>query len=323
MHKKHVTVIGAGAWGTALGLVAHTSGAAVRLWTSDTRTADIINSTHTHTALPGTSLPKDIVATDHISSVSADLIIFSVPTQFVRNAINVWKPYIPKDIPLLLVAKGMEIKTGDLVSNIIDQDILTAVLSGPNFAIEVAQGKPSAATVACDENLWKNIASILSTSTFRPYHTLDKVGVQLGGALKNVVAIACGFTRGLNLGENAQAALITRALNEIQQLGINMGANANTFDGLSGMGDLMLTCFGNLSRNMQFGKAWIDTPDSKKLLQKFGTVEGVHTAKSVTSLSKKHNVEMPICTSVYEILYEKKSPLDALRTLFERPLRHE
>jgi len=323
-----VSVIGAGAWGTTLGLVAHRAGHDVTLWMRDEAALMSVNTHHQHPGLPGLFLPHDIEATQDLPrAVQADLLILSVSAAATRDMAKLLRPHLSPETQIMCVAKGIEVETGALMTQILEEELPgqpTSVLSGPNFATEIAHNLPAAAVLACSMEQWDFLQGVLSTPRFRPYHSLDIIGVQLGGAMKNVVAIACGLLKSQDLGENAMAALITRSLAEIRRIGISMGAQPQTFSGLSGVGDLMLTCLGTKSRNLQFGEGIGKNPQLKEeLVHHLKTVEGLLTTRSMMTLAEKYHVELPICETVYKVLYENTHIMTAIETLLMRPLKSE
>lgn len=319
-----VGVIGAGAWGTALGLTSHRAGNKTTLWHRDGTTLQTIRTHRSHPQLPGVLLPPDLHFTNQPQDLThADVIILAVPVQAMGDIIQLFKPFIAPASLCLIAAKGIQKGTGSLMSPLIHSEIPSlplGVISGPNFATEIAKNLPAASTLACAPDIWPQFQEALSHPKFRLYHTPDLVGVQLGGALKNVVAIACGIIKSKGLGENARASLVTRALQEMIRLGQAMGANPETFVGLSGIGDLMLTCMGTQSRNLKLGEGLGQhaTP-WENLERSLKTVEGVHTAQSIHLLSQKHHVEMPICNAVYQIIQGTQTPEEAIQGLLARP----
>lgn len=325
-----VLVIGAGAWGTALAVVAQKAGSDVTIWGRPLDDVDKINTSHQVKNLPGITLNSSIKATSNTAiAKTADIIILAVPSQALRSVLEVFKIHIdPKQSKLIIACKGIEKKTCKLMSEVIDDVIpgaTIAAISGPNFASEVAKTLPAAATLACpDKKAREQILDAIGYVNFRLYLSTDIMGVQVGGALKNVIAIATGVAAGRGLGDNTIALIITRGLAEIARLGVKKKAKPETFQGLSGIGDLMLTCMSSQSRNYKLGRSIgrgaeiSDILDSTKM-----TVEGFHTAASIIDLAKKLKVDMPICQMVYSILYEGKTVNEAINTLLTRPIREE
>lgn len=323
-----VNIIGAGAWGTALGISAARAGSSVTLWSRNSDLVEQVTEHHTHPRLQAVTLPDSMMATTNLAAaLDADLLILSVTAPSYRSVALEMKDTLKEGTPLILAAKGIEQKTGALMSEVIGEILPQtplAILSGPNFATEVANNLPAAASLACDETLWPKIKTALSHTRFRLYHSEDSIGVQLGGALKNVIAIACGILKNQELGENAMAALVTRSLAEITRLGVKMGAHPETFSGLSGMGDLVLTCMGSQSRNLKFGEGLSNHYNlHKDLMKSLKTVEGVPTAASIMTLAKHHHVDMPVCQAVYDVLYENASVQATIVRLLSRPLKAE
>lgn len=323
-----VGVIGAGAWGTALGLTAHRAGNHTTLWHRSGTTLETITTQHSHPHLPGILLPSDLQFTSRPYELTkANVIILAVPVQAMSDILQFFKPFIAPTSLCLIAAKGIEKGTGSLMSSLIHSqipDLQLGVISGPNFATEVAANLPAASTVACEPDIWVHFQKALSHPKFRLYHSPDLIGVQLGGALKNVIAIACGIVKGKGLGENARASLVTRALQEMIRLGQAMGATPETFVGLSGIGDLMLTCMGTQSRNLKLGEGLgqHSTP-WQNLERALKTVEGVHTAQSFHLLSQQHQIDMPICNAVYQIIQGNQTADEAIQGLLARPPARE
>lgn len=328
MQKIHV--LGAGAWGTALACQVYAAGNAVTLWAyHEDEKDEILTYRENRSKLPGVKVPDAIqVTTDLASVAAADIALIVTPAQVIRRFLTTLKPYLSPKTTLVFCSKGIELTTGALISDICRAEVATqpiAVLSGPNFAKEIGWGRPGAATLGCPELAQaQRLASLLSSPTFRIYPTDDLMGVQIGGALKNVVAIAAGIVTGAKMGENARAALITRGLQEMAHFGEWRGARRETFMGLSGMGDLVLCCMSTTSRNMNFGYE-IGSGQSIDTLLAKGEVltEGVHTVKAVKDLIKDQPFEMPICNAVYRILYEGAKIEDEMVALLERPQKLE
>ena len=318
-----IAVIGGGSWGTALAKVLAQKGEAVALWAYEEAVVDAITLHHENTGyLPGISLPKTLAASCDLQTVleHARLVLFAVPSQHARPIVSQMAPFIKADIPIVSATKGIEIKTLLPISEVIREGLdwgsihKIAVLSGPSFAQEVAQNHPTAVTLAVENHrLALRLQHVFSTPFFKLLITSDTVGVQLGGALKNVIAIAAGISDGLGFGFNTKAILMTRGLSEIACLGMAMGADVNTFYGLSGMGDLFLTCSGALSRNRKVGEALGQGMTLDTILSKMQMVaEGVETTRSAVALSKKYKVPMPIVQEVYQVLFKGKPPRQAV-----------
>lgn len=326
--KTNISIIGAGAWGTALAQ-AMANKAPVTLYTRSKEHADEINALHENkTYLAGIPLNKQIKVTSVLkNALESDILMLVTPAQALRNTLGLLKPDITNQ-KIILCCKGLETNTALFMSNITEEmlpNIVFAVLSGPNFAHDIASDKPAATTLACkDQDAGQKIQEAIATPLFRPYLTNDVVGVELAGALKNVIAIACGIASGLNMGESARASLVTRGLAEISRLGAAMGAQNETFLGLSGVGDMMLTCSSEQSRNFSLGYALGQGETVKTILQNRSSVtEGVHTAESAVKLSKKFGVNMPICLTMHKCLNEHMPIKTALYEIMNRPLSHE
>jgi glycerol-3-phosphate dehydrogenase (NAD(P)+) len=328
---KRCAVIGAGAWGTALAAVAARAGIATILWARDSTVADTLNRRHENPVyLPGIPLDPAIAATADIASAlaGADAALMVVPAQFLRGVLVGMAPFLSADLPLLLCAKGIEsgsLKTmSEIAGEVVPQSPI-AVLSGPSFAAETARGLPTAVTIASrDAGLAERFIAALGGVRFRPYSSADPIGVEIGGAVKNVLAIACGIVEGRGLGDNARAGLITRGLAEIVRLGLAKGARAETFRGLSGLGDLVLTCTAAQSRNYALGAALGrgKTLDEAQAGRR-SVVEGVATAAAVAKLATRLQVEMPITAAVDAVLHRGMAIEAMIDGLLSRPYRAE
>jgi glycerol-3-phosphate dehydrogenase (NAD(P)+) len=328
---QKIAIIGAGAWGTALAAVARRAGRDVRLWARTTRVAKAVNEHHENTFyLAGTPLDPAIVATNDMEEAAkdAEAVLLVTPAQHTRAIVIELAAHVPPSVPTLICSKGIEEGTGKLMSEVMAElapGRAVGVLSGPTFAGEVARGLPTAITLATDaEGLGRTLVKALGSATFRPYWSPDVVGAQIGGAVKNVLAIACGIVEGRKLGDNARAALITRGLAEIVRLGLAKGARIETLYGLSGLGDLALTCTGVQSRNMSLGMALGAGETLEAILGKRNTVaEGVATAASVTALAERMTIEMPIASAVNAILHHGAAIDEAVAGLLARPFKAE
>lgn len=327
------TVIGAGSWGTALAIVLTNRGHEVTIWSYEEAVAAEINENGRNPYLEGVSLPPALRAqTDLVTAVSgAELVLSVSPAQVVRSVMKVAGAAISPEALLVSASKGIELgsslRMDEVLSELVSAQIMErfCVLSGPSFAREVAQHAPTAVVVASrDEGAAEAVQRAFQTPWFRVYTAPDVMGVELGGALKNVIALAAGVTSGLGYGHNTTAALITRGLAEITRLGVAMGAKQATFYGLAGMGDLVLTCTGSLSRNRTVGYRLGQGESLDDILSEMTAVaEGVETARAVYELAQRYDVEMPITEQVYAIVEEGRSPSDALRVLMLRDPKAE
>jgi glycerol-3-phosphate dehydrogenase (NAD(P)+) len=331
---KRAAVLGAGAWGTALAKVLSDKGERVTLFTRRPELPRQIAETHENERyLPGVRLAEALVVTNDLEQTlrGADLVVLAVPSHGLREVVSQAHRSWPRDTPIVSATKGIENDTlmlmGEVVVDVAGEAAREqlSVLSGPSFAREVAQGLPTAVVVAsASVNVARAVQERFASERLRVYTSDDLVGVELGGALKNVIAIAAGACDGLGYGHNSRAALITRGLAEIVRLSMAKGGNALTLAGLAGLGDLVLTCTGELSRNRTVGFELGRGRTLSEALARLGHVaEGVKTAKSAFDLGRKLGVEMPITTEVYLVLYEGKSPKQAVSDLMSRSLRPE
>ncbi len=327
---KKIAVIGAGTWGTALANLLADKGQDVALWVYEKDLAEEIKKTRINTKyLPGLVLPQKLKVSTQMEDVLKDAgyVLNVVPTQHTRKVFSSAISYIHDDVLIISASKGIEKGTLLTVSRILNElsGHKAAVLSGPSFAQEVIEKLPTAVTIATeDEKVGQILQKIFNTDYFRVYTNTDVLGVELGGALKNVMAIAAGISDGLGLGNSARAALITRGLAEMSRLGAAMGAKENTFRGLSGLGDLVLTCTGALSRNHTVGFKLGRGEKLADILSNMSMVaEGITTSESAYQLSGRYNVEMPIVEQIYKVINESKNPLDAVRELMTRSLKAE
>jgi glycerol-3-phosphate dehydrogenase (NAD(P)+) len=329
-----IGVVGGGSWGTALANLLGTKGYTVDWWVFESDLCRHLREKRENDLfLPGVVLSENLRPTNDLKAVVAekDLVLVVVPSHVMRDVAGQIKPHIGKETVLVSASKGIENDTQLTMSGVIDQAIGSvgerrfAVLSGPSFAKEVAVGIPTAVAVASkNEAVARMVQHVFATPAFRVYTNDDVIGVELGGSVKNVIAIAAGILDGLQLGLNTRAALITRGMTEMRRLGIAMGAQPRTFTGLSGFGDLVLTCTGDLSRNHTVGKKIGQGMKLKEVLNDMRMVaEGVKTARSLYNLSRRLNVEMPIAHAVYHVLHEDLDPIDALRQLMTRDLKQE
>jgi glycerol-3-phosphate dehydrogenase (NAD(P)+) len=326
--QDKIGVIGGGSWGTALGNLLCDNGYHVTLYAKEREVVDGINNKNINELfLPDITLNKKLKAKifDDFSG-EEELYVWAVPTQFSRSLAEKLNIFLDNK-SIVIATKGIEINTGELIVEILSEELNSrlSILSGPSFAKEVAEKKPTAVSIASvDKNEAEKWQHILSNKYFRCYTSDDVIGVEVGGALKNVIAVATGICDGLNLGHNARAGIITRGLAEITRFGLALGGKLETFMGLSGMGDLVLTCTGDLSRNRTVGLKIGRGEKLSDILKDMKMVaEGVFTAKAVYNLAKKIDIDMPITNEVYEILYEDKDPLQSLNDLMNRPLKKE
>lgn len=329
---NNIAVIGAGAWGTALAQVLAEAGRQVTLYARDPGLAEAIgNSRLNHVYLPGISLNGNLRATAQPGTAvrEAGLVLLATPTQFVRETVFALKDHLSKEVPLINCAKGIEIVSGRLLSEVVAEtapDHPYGVLSGPTFAAEVARGLPTAVTLAAhvDEATAQAWAQALSGPTFRPYLSHDPIGAEVAGAVKNVIAIACGIVEGRGLGQNAKAAIMTRGMAEIKRLGMKKGAAADSFLGLAGIGDLTLTCHSMSSRNYSLGfELGCGLSLQQVLAGRCTVTEGVTTAKAVAGVAAALNIDMPICLAVNKILHHSVPVEDVIKSLLARDLKYE
>ncbi|MEC7625114.1 MAG: NAD(P)H-dependent glycerol-3-phosphate dehydrogenase [Pseudomonadota bacterium] len=322
-----VGVIGAGAWGTALAQMLASDGRDVLIWARETELVAEINSAQTNSLfLPSATLSDTIRATGDLGEMAGlDALLVVTPAQHMGNVLAAM-PEHPRD--LVLCSKGIEAGTGRLMNHVARDAApgsAIAVLSGPTFAHEVAAGLPTAVTLACaeGEEQWDRIAPLVARQAFRPYFSDDVTGAEIGGSVKNVLAIACGVVDGLGLGQNARAALIARGYAEMLRFGEALGARAETLAGLCGLGDLVLTCSSTSSRNFSLGKALGEGRKADELMADRKTVaEGAHTAPVLVELAARHAIVMPIVTAVYDLL-KGDEPRAVVSALLSRPLRAE
>lgn len=320
-------IVGGGAWGTALAEAACRAGRQVVLVARDGAVVDEINRLHTNTRyLPGVTLDPRLEATaDLARAAAADAILLVVPAQSTRQVAADLRPLVQPRQPIVVCAKGIELSTGRLLADVVNETVPAAVpamLSGPGFAADVVAGLPTAVTLACaDDAVGRALAIALGSATFRPYWSDDMIGVQMGGALKNVLAIAAGIVAGRGLGLSAQAALVTRGFAELRRFAEAHGARPETLMGLSGLGDLVLTCSGPKSRNFALGLAVADPAGHGSARQM--TTEGVMTATAVVDIARLRRIDMPIASAVVAILDKKLSIDDAMAALLQRPLKAE
>ena len=325
-----IAIVGGGSWGTALAIHLARSAGAVRLWA---REPEVVEGIRTRRRspwyLPDLEIPSGVDATTEIAEAlrGASLVVVAVPSEFFAATLKSVGP-LSDAVPIVTATKGFDPERHLRMSEVVGEQFpraRVAALSGPTFAREVALGRPTAAVIASrDDALAGELQKRLGAREFRLYANRDVVGVETGGALKNVMAIATGLVDGLGLGENARAALITRGLAEMTRLAVALGAMSATLAGLAGLGDLVLTCTGSLSRNRQLGIALTQGETVAAVEDRTRMVaEGVRTVTSALALARRHGVSMPICQEVGAVLFDGKAPTDALASLLERPLRRE
>lgn len=326
---KRIGVIGAGSWGTALAQCLACVGKDVTLWAREPDVVLEINEKHENTVfLPGIPLNEDVIATESISmAAKSDVLLVVTPAQFVRQTLETLKGEINAGVPVVICSKGIELNSGLLMSQVameVDHNLPLAIMTGPTFASEVAKGLPAAVTISsANKDVAARIAEEFSSKSLRPYITDDLLGSQIGGAVKNVIAIASGVIMGKNFGENAKAALVTRGLAEMARLASAMGAKRETLMGMCGMGDLMLTCSSMQSRNFSLGMALGEGQKMEDIMRERGAVvtEGVPTAAALMTMARKNAVEMPIAHGVNMMVNEGKTADEIIGSILERPLR--
>ncbi|MDT7690077.1 MAG: glycerol-3-phosphate dehydrogenase [Acidobacteriota bacterium] len=329
-----VAVIGAGGWGTALSIVAARAGRKVRLWSRNAEVVEQINARHVNsTYLDGHAIPEAVRATSDVCEAlsGAELVILAAPSHATRGVLEGMSGALTSGAVVVSATKGIEVENGKRISEVVAEVMGEHVasrfvcLSGPSFAHEVAAGRPTAVVAACpDEELGRRVQGALSTPTFRVYTNPDVTGTELGGASKNVMALAAGMVAGLGLGTNSVAALVTRGLAEMTRLALLEGARLETLMGLAGLGDLVLTCTGGLSRNRHVGEELGRGRSLAEVLAGMREVaEGVRTTRAVRLLAARRGVEMPITEEVHAVLYEGKSARAAVESLMSRPLKDE
>ena len=328
---SNISIIGDGGWGTALAVVLHENQHAVRIWGPFEEYIDLIRRTGENTKfLPGVKLPHGLRWTSdrREATASADIVVLAVPSRFFRAVVKSFAADIPKTCPVVSVTKGLDKDTchrmTDVAAELLGRGPIAA-LSGPSHAEEVARGVPTAVTIACeDHGVAEQLQKAFMQPAFRVYTSDDVIGAELGGALKNVVAIAAGVCDGIGFGDNTKAALMTRGLAEIGRLGCALGAHPATFAGLSGMGDLVVTCFSRHSRNRAVGERLGRGEPIQKILDSMEQVaEGVWTCATARALAAQQNIPVPITDEVYGVIYEGKDPRAAVQALMTRDPRPE
>ena len=329
-----IGIVGTGAWGTTLGILLARTGNTTTLWShSEARASELTAARVNERSVPGVEFPESMSVSDSLeeSLGGAEVVLVVVPSVTVRENIRKIRDAIPSDAYVVCATKGIEIATGKRMSQVITEELpdfaadQIGVLSGPNLAPEIAAGNVATATVAFpNDEIAEKVQEILSSDVFRVYRSEDVTGVELGGALKNIIAIGAAFIEGSGLGANAKASFVTRGLHEITRLGIAMGAMPDTFAGLSGMGDLIATCYSNLSRNYRLGLGLSSGRDLETVLEDLGQIaEGVPTTQAVVRLARELGIDMPIADATHAVLFEGASPTDAIKDLMRRTLQPE
>jgi len=328
-----VAVMGSGSWGTAFSMVLSHAGCDVVLWAREERLADLITREHHNPDYqPGIELPISIRATADASVAleGAEIVVLALPSEFLREHLTQWAQYLNANALLVSLIKGIELGTSLRMSEVIREvtgvdEAHVAVVSGPNLAREIAQGQPAATTVACaDEGAALRLQEACTSALFRPYWTTDVVGAEIGGSVKNVIALANGMAVGIGFGENAQAALITRGLVEMTRLGVALDADAETFLGLAGIGDLMATCHSPLSRNRTFGESLgRGLSVDQTIAATKQTCEGVKSCQPILDLAQRHGVDMPITEQVVNVVHHQMPPAHMLAAFMRRETKAE
>lgn len=328
-----VAVMGSGSWGTGMGMVLADAGNEVAMWAREPDVVESINTSHVNERFqPGVELPEAMRAsTDPVEVLrDASIVILAIPSQTLRDNLAVWRDYLAPGAVLVSLMKGIELGTVMRMSQVIAEvaqvsEDQVAVISGPNLAREIVQRQPAGTTVACSsETSAKAVADAITTWYFRPYYTTDVVGAEIGGSVKNVIALANGMAVGMGFGENAQASLITRGLAEMTRLGVALGANPLTFLGLAGIGDLIATCTSPLSRNRTFGENLghgLTVDETIAVTNQ--TCEGVKSCQSILDLATRNGVDMPITAEVVKVVHEGMSPKEMLGNLMSRDPKPE
>ncbi len=328
---KKIAVIGNGGWGTTLAILLHKKGYEVTLWGADSSYVEYLKEKKENIKfLKGIPIPSGICITSDVSSNLRDtqLVVSATPTPYLRSVLTKFKDIFAHEVPIVSVTKGIENETlmtpSEIIANVLGKQP-TSLLLGPSHAEEVARGLPTTIVASSkDVNLARVVQGVFTTDRFRVYTNPDMTGVELGAAMKNVIAIAAGICDGLKFGDNSKAALISRGLVEISRLGIAMGAQRSTFSGLTGLGDLITTCISPYGRNRRVGEQIGKGKKLQEILEEMEQIaEGVWTTKSVVALSRKFNVEMPITNEIYAVLFANKNPLEAVSNLMMRAPKSE
>ena len=329
---KKIAILGSGSWGTALAVLAARNGCQTLLWGHNAEHIAVLaqNNQNQH-YLPGIAFPENLTVTSRLAEIAAfsNLLLVCVPSHAFKTTLVQLKPHVSSCVKIAWATKGFSPDGGfllhEIVADIFSAQTPAAIISGPSFAREVAADLPTAITIASSQpDFAGQLADILHSAHFRTYTSSDVIGVEVGGAVKNVLAIAAGIADGLRLGANTRAALITRGLTEIIRLGLQLGGKQDTFMGLAGLGDLILTCTDNQSRNRRLGLALGQGKSIVDAMQEIGQeIEGVSAAKETFSLAKKYGIDMPITEQTYKVLYEGLDPLAAVENLLARELKPE
>ncbi len=330
MNKK-IAILGAGSWGTALAILAARNGCQVLLWGHDPKhIAALAHDRENKQYLSGLVFPENLNVTADLAELGAfsDLLLVCAPSHAFKEVLIKLKPHLSNEVSIAWATKGFNSDGSllhEIVATLFSTQTPAAILSGPTFAREVAADLPTAITIAANQSHFAcQLSNMLHSERFRTYTSADIIGVEVGGAVKNVLAIAAGIADGLGFGANTRAALITRGLTEIIRLGVKLGGKQDTFMGLAGLGDLLLTCTDNQSRNRRFGLALGLGKDRKEAMAEIGQeIEGVFAAKETYLLAQKHNIEMPITEQTYKVLYEGLDPLTAVQNLLAREQKSE
>ena len=324
-----ITILGSGGFGLALAVLCNTNGHKVTVWSKFQDEIDAIKRTGELKAkLPGVFIPEEIEFSTDISCVKdADMVLIGIPSKFVREVCLEAQPFMKKDIIVVNTSKGLEEGSLKRMSEVVGEcfpENKIVVLTGPSHAEEVGRGIPTAVVAACeDRDTALYVQKVFSSKTFRIYINDDVIGSEIGGSLKNVIALACGVVDGMGCGDNTKAALMTRGIREIAALGMALGADNETFGGLSGIGDLIVTCTSMHSRNRRAGILIGQGTDPESAVRKFGTVEGYFCTKTAYELCKKMNIEMPITEALWNVLFNGLSPVEAITELMSRPSKAE
>lgn len=328
---KSFAILGAGTWGIALANMLANMGHHIYVWSPSEQEISSLSTTHTHPHLPGANINKSIVFSTNIEEIidKKDYVLFATPSIYVRSTAERIKPFVNDKQIIITVAKGIEPKTemtmSEIIKDVLGNSFNVVALSGPTHAEEVAIGLPTLITSACENHeIAKQVRDDVSNDVLRVYSNYDIKGAEIAGALKNIIALASGMSEGMGFGDNAKAAIITRGLAEITRLGVAMGCQAETFSGLTGIGDIVVTATSNHSRNHNAGVLLAKGYSLEETLKQIGmVVEGINALVAAKELSKKYNVELPIVDAVYSVIYEGVKPQDAVNALFNRKKKSE